>query len=251
MRHPVIAANWKMHGNQTLVKEWFAAFQKQDIDSANLEVVVCPPFPYLQQAKNAVMSGVSVKIGAQDVSDETKGAYTGQVSANMLTDNGCEYVIIGHSERRAINGETDALIAKKVLRALEAGLTPILCVGETLEQRQQNQTEQVVATQLLAVLETLTNEQVQAIIVAYEPVWAIGTGLAATAEQAQAVHAFLRQEVLKRNKKQGEMLRIIYGGSVKPENALELLAMPDIDGALVGGASLDAASFAQIVQAAK
>jgi triosephosphate isomerase len=251
MRRYVIAANWKMHGNGDMTKDWFGEFTKQMKSDAasNKEIVVCPPFPYLSLAKE--MASGTANIGAQNVSDEIKGAFTGQVSATMLKDSGCDYVIIGHSERRAINHETDALIAKKVQRALESKLIPILCVGETLTERQQNKTEQVIAKQLLSVLDTLTDDQVQTLIVAYEPVWAIGTGLAATTEQAQAVHAFLRAEIGKRSKQYAEVVRIIYGGSVKPENALELLAMPDIDGALVGGASLDAHAFAQIVNAAK
>lgn len=248
MRRSIIAANWKMHGSHSMVNDWFSGFKQQDIDISDVEVVVCPPFPYLLQAKD-LAHVTNVKIGAQDISDESKGAFTGQVSAAMLKDSGCSYVIIGHSERRTINNERDALIAKKVLRALEGKLTPILCVGETLAQRQQDRTEEVVSKQLLTVLDTLTGEQAQTLVIAYEPVWAIGTGLAATTEQAQVVHAFLRHEISKRSKKQSEEIRIIYGGSVKPENAQELMSMPDIDGALVGGASLEVQMFAQIVTA--
>ena len=244
MRRPLIAANWKMHGSQPMVFAWFSEFLNQKVTTSGSDIVVCPPLVYIEQA---VANAQGLNIGAQDVSDEAKGAFTGQVSAAMLKECGCEYVIVGHSERRAINHETDALIAKKVLQALEVKLIPILCVGETLSERQENKTEQVIAKQLAAVLDTLTPEQAQQLVIAYEPVWAIGTGLAATSAQAQAVHAFLRAQL----GTLGESLRIIYGGSVKPENAAELLAMPDIDGALVGGASLDAKAFAQIVSASK
>lgn len=249
MRTPVIAANWKMHGTQGQVKDWFHTFEQQNLPTTS-EIVVCPPFPYLLLAAHASKPS-NVKIGGQDLSNELKGAYTGQVSAEMLKDIGCSYVIIGHSERRALNGETNELIAQKVLRALEIGLTPLLCVGETLKEREEEKTEQIIAEQVTHVLGKLTNEQLKNIVIAYEPVWAIGTGLAATAQQAQTVHALIRGLVAKRDQKSGDALRILYGGSVKPENALELLAMPDIDGALVGGASLDPIAFAQIVQAAK
>lgn len=250
MRTPVIAANWKMHGSQNQVQDWFHTFQQQKNLPTTPEIVVCPPFPYLLPAQQAIKSA-NVKIGGQDLSNETKGAYTGQVSAEMLKDIGCTYVIIGHSERRAINGETNDLIAQKVVRALETGLIPLFCVGETRKEREDEKTEQVITEQVTHVIGKLTDEQLKTVVIAYEPVWAIGTGLAATAQQAQAVHALIRDLVAKRDQKNGEALRILYGGSVKPENALELLAMPDIDGALVGGASLDPIAFAQIVQAAK
>lgn len=249
MRHLLIAANWKMQGSQQMVAQWFAGFE-QPKSSHPCQVVICPPFPYLQAVKTCI-ENKTIRLGAQDISDEASGAFTGQVSGMMLKDVGCDFVIVGHSERRLINQESDERVANKVLRALEVGLTPIVCVGETLDEHESGKTEAVVARQLGVVLSHLSTEQIAQCVVAYEPVWAIGTGRTASAQGAQEVHGFLRKQLSERDKKVGETVRIIYGGSVKPTNVHELVEMPDIDGALVGGASLDPHTFAEIITASE
>jgi triosephosphate isomerase len=196
-----------------------------------------------------LLTGSAIAWGAQDVSAEARGAFTGEVAASMVAEFGCAYAIVGHSERRSYHAETDAQVAAKALRALEHGITPIVCVGETLAQREAGETEQVVGRQLQAVLDTLSTEQLGRIVVAYEPVWAIGTGKTATSAQAQAVHAFLRQLVVSKDAGVAERMQVLYGGSVKPDNAAELFAMPDIDGGLIGGASLKAEDFLAIGRA--
>lgn len=216
---------------------------------AGIEAAVCVPFPYLAQAQ-AALAGSSIAWGAQNLSEQSKGAFTGEVSAAMLLDFGCRYVIVGHSERRSLYGETDAVVAKKYLAAQTAGLTPILCVGESLEERESGVTESVVARQLDAVIEAAGVVSLAKAVVAYEPVWAIGTGKTATPEQAQAVHAFIRGRIATLDKGVAEGLTIQYGGSVKAANAAELMAQPDIDGGLIGGASLIADEFAAICKAA-
>ncbi len=210
---------------------------------------VCVPAPYLQQCADT-LAGSALAWGAQDVSSRASGAYTGEVAASMLVDFACRYVIVGHSERRAYHGETDAQVAQKTLAALNAGLTPIVCVGETLEQREAEQTNVVVSKQMSAVLELLDDDAVARIVVAYEPVWAIGTGKTATPAMAQEVHAQLRSQLRARSAAAADKVAILYGGSMKPDNAVELMAQPDIDGGLIGGAALKAADFLAIINAA-
>ena len=216
--------------------------------SVSCDLVVCPPAPYLAQAK-AALAGSAVAWGAQDMSAHESGAFTGEVSATMLQDFACRYVIIGHSERRAMHGETDALVAAKAVRALAAGLVPIVCVGETLAEREAGQTEAVVTQQLQPVLAAV-GAQLADIVIAYEPVWAIGTGKTATPMMAQQVHELIRAQLAQANATAAVKVQILYGGSMKPDNAKELLAMPDIDGGLIGGAALKAADFLAIARAA-
>jgi len=214
----------------------------------NVDCAVCVPFPYLSQAQQK-LSGGNVKWGAQDVHQLDKGAYTGEVSASMLHDFGCSYVIVGHSERRAYHAESNRLVAEKFMAAQQAGITPILCVGETLEQRENGTTENVVAGQIDALIELGGAQALHDAVVAYEPVWAIGTGKTATSAQAQAVHAYIRQRVAAHDGQIAAELCILYGGSVKANNAADLFAMPDIDGGLIGGASLVADEFLAICRA--
>ncbi len=215
-----------------------------------VKVILCPPYTSLSQASKLLKES-TVALGAQDMSEHDEGAYTGEVSAKMLLSAGCRYVIVGHSERRQYHGETDALVNRKALKAHERGLVPIICVGETLEQREQGKTNDIVRRQIEGVLKGLTDDQVAASIIAYEPVWAIGTGKTATPEQAQEVHALIRSLVDQMaGKESAQQVVIQYGGSVKPENAKSLLSQPDIDGALVGGACLKADSFVQIIRSA-
>lgn len=210
---------------------------------------VCVPAPYLQQCADT-LAGSALAWGAQDVSSHASGAYTGEVAASMLVDFACRYVIVGHSERRAYHGETDAQVAQKTLAALNAGITPIVCVGETLAEREAEQTNVVVSKQMSAVLELLDDDALARIVVAYEPVWAIGTGKTATPAMAQEVHAQLRSQLRARSAAAADKVAILYGGSMKPDNAVELMAQPDIDGGLIGGAALKAADFLAIINAA-
>jgi triosephosphate isomerase len=248
MRQKLVAGNWKMNGslaaNKVLIDGIVAG-----LANASAEVAVCVPAPYLGQVQ-ALIGGANVKLGAQDVSAHAVGAYTGEVAASMLQDFACTYVTVGHSERRAYHAESDDLVAAKALAALSQGLRPIVCVGETLAEREAGQTELVVGRQLDAVLAVLSVEQLANIVVAYEPVWAIGTGKTATPEMAQAVHAALRAKLALKNTQAAAGVRILYGGSMKPENAKDLLSQPDIDGGLIGGAALKAADFLAIIQAA-
>ncbi len=250
-RRPLIAGNWKMNGslaaNQVLLTGLLDGVAQ--LATVACDVVVCVPFPYLAQAQASLQDSV-IKWGAQDVSAQEVGAYTGEVAVSMLRDFGCGYAIVGHSERRSYHAEADALVAQKTLRVLEAGLTPIVCVGETLQERKAGLTEATVARQLNAVLAVLNTEQLAKIVLAYEPVWAIGTGITATPEMAQQVHAFLRTQLSGLNAQAAGQVAILYGGSMKPDNAAALLAMPDIDGGLIGGAALKAADFLGIVAAA-
>ncbi len=233
-RPRLVAGNWKMHGSRQANRALLDEILKQRPGGA--ECAVCPPFPYLAETAER-LRGSGVALGAQNVSEHAQGAYTGEVSAAMLADLGCRYVIVGHSERRQLYGESDSLVAKKYAAARAAGLEPIVCVGETLAEREAGKTEEVVARQLGAV-------QFKGGVIAYEPVWAIGTGRNATPEQAQAVHAFLR-------KMASPGTAILYGGSVKAQNAAAIFAMPDVDGGLIGGASLVAADFLAILRAAR
>ena len=248
MRRPFIAGNWKMNLNRSECRALASALSTQLPVNSACDVAICPPFVYLQTVADA-LSGSAVKLGAQDMHPQASGAFTGEISAGMLLDFGCQYVILGHSERRHIMGETDADVSAKVITALKAGLLPIVCLGETLIEREDGQTEQVVASQFEGSLGELSAAQFQQITIAYEPVWAIGTGKVATPEQAEQVHADLRTLIKTRyNSEVAETVRIQYGGSVKPENAGTLMAQPNIDGALVGGASLHIEQFLGIVR---
>ena len=246
MRKKLVAGNWKMHGSLAENAALLAALKPA---LEGIKAVVCVPFPYLAQAQ-AALAGSSIAWGAQNLSEQSKGAFTGEVSASMLLDFGCQYVIVGHSERRSLYGESDELVASKYVAAQAAGLTPILCVGESLDERESGVTEAVVARQLDAVIKLAGVGSLANAIVAYEPVWAIGTGKTASPEQAQAVHAFIRSKIAALDADIANQLVIQYGGSVKAANAAELMAQPDIDGGLIGGASLVADEFVAICRAA-
>lgn len=247
-KRTLIAANWKMHFGVEESLKYFASFKRKSLAYQNVEVVICPPFTSLYSASVALAESDLV-LGAQNCHQEKNGAFTGEVSAHFLDELGCAYVIIGHSERRQIFNEDDDMIAQKLVRVFDTSLTPILCVGETSEERRDQKTEMVIDRQLKIALRSLTHEQISRVVVAYEPVWAIGTGNTATPEQAQEVHKFIRKRI-------GQIVghntslesRIIYGGSVKPDNARGLLQQPDIDGALVGSASLEPEVFVKIIQ---
>jgi triosephosphate isomerase len=249
MRQPLVAGNWKMNGSVESVRELLSGLKAGIGDIAKCEVAVCPPYVFIPMTQ-AELSGTSIPWGSQNLSTEQSGAFTGEISGSMLTDFGCTYAIVGHSERRTLYGEDDGLVASKYAVARAAGLKPILCVGETLEEREKGITEEVVARQLDALIDL---EGVAALadgVVAYEPVWAIGTGVTATPEQAQDVHAFIRNRVAQHDSDVAANLRILYGGSMKPGNAPELMAKADIDGGLIGGAALKAEDFFGICKAA-
>jgi triosephosphate isomerase len=252
MRKPFVAGNWKMNTNSSGSVDLANNIASGVTDTAGTKatVAVFPPFVYLQSVIQA-LGASSVSVGAQDVYFEPDGAFTGEISTSMLKDIGCTYCLCGHSERRHVIGETDELINKKLTAAIAGGLLPILCVGELLAEREDSKTNDVVSRQLKNGLAGLSDEKVSAVTIAYEPVWAIGTGLTATPQQAQEVHEFIRKLLVDMyNEKMAEEIRIQYGGSVKPGNAAELMAQPDIDGLLVGGASLKADSFLAIIQGA-
>jgi triosephosphate isomerase len=248
MRAKLIIGNWKMNGSRTVNAELLNAIVA-GIGGARAQAAVCVPAPYLQQCQD-VLTGTPVAWGAQDVSVHACGPYTGEVCAAMLAEFSCRYVIVGHSERRAYHREHSELVAHKALAVLAQGMTPIVCVGETLEQREAGETMQVVGAMLQAVLNKLDAGSVRKLVVAYEPVWAIGTGRNATPDVAQAVHAELRAQLRARDAEAAEVVPILYGGSMKPDNARELLAQPDIDGGLIGGAALKAEDFLAIMRAA-
>ncbi len=250
MRKPLVAGNWKMNGSKAEAKSLIEGINS-GLGAVTAQVVVCPPFVYLSEAQS-LMPDSGIALGAQNVSQHGKGAFTGEISVDMLLDSGCEYVIVGHSERRALYREDDALVAEKVIVAAKAGLKPILCVGELLEDRESGNTENVVAQQLDVLLATEEGRAaLQNSVIAYEPVWAIGTGMTASPEQAQDVHAFIRRRVADKDAALAEKIQILYGGSVKGSNAEELFAKADIDGGLIGGASLNADEFLTICRAAK
>jgi triosephosphate isomerase len=249
MRRPVVAGNWKMHGSRLANEALLNELERRLKPEWPIDVVVFPPFVYLADAAR-MLDGGQIRVGAQDVCAEAGGAFTGQVGASMLKDVGCQYVIVGHSERRRLCHEDDALVARKFAAVLRVGLTPVLCVGETLEEREAHHTEAVVARQLEAVIDLNGAASFTTAVIAYEPIWAIGTGRTATPEQAQAVHAYLRSRIHAQDANMARHLRILYGGSVKAGNAAELFSMPDVDGGLVGGASLSADEFQQICAAA-
>ena len=250
MRQAMVAGNWKLNGNLESIRTLIDGL-KQGIGSVTRSsVVVCPPFIYLSEVAGLV-KGSKIGVGAQNISEQSSGAYTGEIAGDMAKDIGCEYAIIGHSERRALYGETNELVAEKFAAAQKAGLIPILCVGEQLDERERNVTEKVVGRQLAAVIQKSGIAALSKAILAYEPVWAIGTGKTATPDQAQAVHAFMRSQVSALDASIADSLSILYGGSVKAANAEELFAKPDIDGGLIGGASLDAEGFLAICRAVK
>ena len=249
MRRKLVAGNWKMNGSLAANSALLAAI-RAGLVPGGCDVAVCVPAPYLAQCLAELAFG-QIAWGGQDLSAHEAGAYTGEIAASMLVDFGCKYVIVGHSERRAMHGENNALVGQKTVRALAAGLTPIVCVGETLAQREAGQTDQVVGQQLDDVLAMLAPGQTSAIVVAYEPVWAIGTGMTATPAMAQEVHAMLRGRLAVKDAEAAGKVCILYGGSMKPENAAQLLAQPDIDGGLIGGAALKASDFLAIIGAAK
>jgi len=246
MRRALVAGNWKMNGSRQMAGELVSAISAGA--PGVVDVALFPPFPYLTTV-SGMLQGTAVVVGAQDVSEHAPGAFTGEVAAQMLTDCGCSMVLVGHSERRHGLGETDHGVAAKFLRAMDVGLVPVLCLGETLEERGANRTEEVVIRQLDAVFEQRPATELRPFVLAYEPVWAIGTGETASPLQAQEVHSVLRERMNAAGAL-GASTRIIYGGSVKPENAEELFSMADIDGGLIGGAALDGAAFLAICMAA-
>jgi len=248
MRNKLIAGNWKMNLTGVQISELVVELSKQSI-GIGTDVLLLPAFPYLSQVKT-LLSGSKLKLGAQDLCAKAPGAFTGEVAAEMLHDVGCDYVLVGHSERRALFAESDLLISEKFARAVKCGLKPVLCVGETLPERDSGDAFIVIKRQLDAVIAHCGVAVFERAVIAYEPVWAIGTGRTATPEQAQEVHAYLRSQIAARSAKLAGLIQILYGGSVKGANAKELLGMADIDGALVGGASLKAADFQEIIAAA-
>jgi triosephosphate isomerase (TIM) len=249
-RTPFIAGNWKMHKTIAEAEAYIQALLPKVGAIGDVEVVVCPTYTALQAMVDSAR-GSSVQVYAQNMQEADNGAFTGEVSAPMLTEIDVQGVILGHSERRQYYNETDRALQQKVPRALEAGLTPILCVGESEEERDRGDTERKLRHQVQEGLEKVAKDRLSEVVIAYEPIWAIGTGRVATPEQAQEAIAFVRALVEDRDKAAGQAVRILYGGSLKPDNAPELLALPDVDGALVGGASLDPGSFAEIVEAAR
>lgn len=250
MRKKIIAANWKMNMTEAEAEAFVATFRREIGDLDEIEIVILPPFTAIAKVSELLAQTQNVKVGAQNMHWERSGAFTGEISPAMLRELFVRYVVLGHSERRSLFGETDEIVNRKVRSAHEEKLRPILCIGETLEQRERGEVEKVLSSQLHGSLAGVDAEKLLETVIAYEPVWAIGTGKTATADQAQEAHAFVRQTLGEvSDKTTAQKVRIQYGGSVKPDNARELLSQPDIDGALVGGASLDPRSFAQIVQA--
>jgi triosephosphate isomerase len=249
MRDFLVAGNWKMNGSTAANAELLAGIIDGVPAGDGFSLLVCPPFPYVA-AVASLAEGSAVKVGAQNVSEHEKGAFTGEVAPAMLRDVGCDYVIVGHSERRALYGETSEQVAAKFVAAQAAGIVPILCVGETLEEREAGTTEAVVDEQLDAVLSAAGIEAFARAVIAYEPVWAIGTGMTATPEQAQDVHRHIRARLAKHDPAIADGVQVLYGGSMKGDNAAGLLAQPDIDGGLIGGASLKAEDFLAIARAA-
>lgn len=248
MRQPLVAGNWKMNGSRDSVKTLVDGINAGMGDISGVDVLVCAPYVFLADVQT-MLEGSAVQLGAEDCATETSGAYTGEIAAPMLAEFGCSHVIVGHSERRSLYGESDEVVATKYARVQDAGMVPILCVGELLEEREQGVTEDVVARQLDAVINSSGVASLANAVVAYEPVWAIGTGLTASPEQAQEVHAFIRARVAAHDAEIAAGLRILYGGSMKPSNAAELIGQADVDGGLIGGASLVADDFLGICRA--
>jgi triosephosphate isomerase (TIM) len=252
MRKKIVAANWKMNMTQAESARFIESLLIDLGDIADVEVVIVPPFTAIAKVTESLGKAQNIKVGAQNMYWERNGAFTGEISAELLRDLFVRYVVLGHSERRSLFGETDEIVNHKVRAAHEAALRPIVCVGETLEQRERGSVEKILSIQLRGSLAGLEPKELHETVIAYEPIWAIGTGRVATPAEAQEAHAFIRHTLGKLSADGGEeKIRIQYGGSVKPDNARELMSQPDIDGALVGGASLEARSFAQIVQAAR
>ena len=249
MRDILVAGNWKMNGSELANSELVSGIIAGAPDAANVHLLVCPPYPYLASVVEQI-KGSDVAVGAQNVSEHEKGAFTGEVAPAMLKDVGCEYAIVGHSERRTLYGESSAQVAAKFAAAQAAGLMPILCVGETLVEREEGSTEAVVAEQIGAALDTNGIQAFASAVIAYEPVWAIGTGMTATPEQAQDVHRYIRGLLSDQDQAIADGIQILYGGSMKGDNAAGLLGMPDIDGGLIGGASLKSDDFLAIARAA-
>lgn len=249
MRKPLVAGNWKMNGSRQIAAELCEGIAKGMGTLGNVDVIVCPPAILIPEAVNALKDS-AVACGGQDLDTHESGAYTGQTSAFMLNDAGCQYVIVGHSERRQFYGDTSELVAQKTQVALDAGLIPIVCVGESQQEREDGVTESIVGAQLQAVLDKVGIAVFDKLVIAYEPVWAIGTGLTATPEQAQDVHAFIRTMLAAQDQNIAQQCRILYGGSMKPGNAAELIGKDDIDGGLIGGAALTAQDFLGICAAA-
>jgi len=248
MRQILVVGNWKMNGSIESNQALLEGLKQGLANGSKTAVGVCPPYVYLQQVSE-LLKGTNIAWGGENLSEQDSGAFTGEVAASMLVDFGCKYVIVGHSERRSLYGESDELVVAKFAKAQAAGLIPILCVGELLEEREAGNTENVVKRQLDAVINQLGVASLAKSVIAYEPVWAIGTGQTATPQQAQDVHAFIRGQVAEKDAGVAEKVQILYGGSVKGNNAAELFAMPDIDGGLIGGASLKADDFLTICQA--
>jgi triosephosphate isomerase len=249
MRKILVAGNWKMHGSRAMIEQLLGAIVERSADRQDVDLAVFPPFPYLHLVRS-LAQGSDVAWGGQTLNPHSKGAHTGEVSGPMLAEFGCQYVLVGHSERRALYGENDQDVALRFAAALESGLRPVLCVGETLDEREAGQTKAVVSRQIDAVLDHCGMAGFRTATIAYEPVWAIGTGKTATPEQAQAVHSFIRDKLAAQDDTISGQLRILYGGSVNSSNAADLFAREDIDGGLVGGASLEADSFLAIRDAA-
>ncbi|SMF95929.1 triosephosphate isomerase [Methylomagnum ishizawai] len=248
-RRPLVVGNWKMNCTRATAQQLLADLLAGLPTDAKAQVGVCPAYVFIPEL-GAMLAGKTIALGAQNVADQDQGAFTGEISAPMLKEFGCAYAIVGHSERRLVYGETNALVAARYAKAIEHGITPIFCVGETLEEREQDKTFAVIDEQLQAVLDLCGVASLSQAVIAYEPVWAIGTGRTATTEQAQEVHAYIRAQIAKLDAEVAEGLQILYGGSVKADNAAALFGMPDVDGGLVGGASLDAKSFLAICLAA-
>ncbi len=248
MRKLLVAGNWKMHGSKTMVSTLLEGLLAGSSAGGSADLAVFPSFPYLSMAES-ILTGSHIQWGGQTLNPNAQGAHTGETSGDMLVDMGCSFVLVGHSERRSIYAESDDDVARRFKAALDAGLKPVLCVGETLDEREQGRTELVVGRQLDAVLNLLGIDAFKTAVIAYEPVWAIGTGLTATPQQAQSVHAFIRDKLTSLNVIIGGQIRILYGGSVKGSNAAELFAQSDIDGGLVGGASLTVEDFLAIYSA--
>ena len=249
MRKLMVAGNWKLHGNQAMLRQWLADFDAFDESLNDLDVALCVPYVYVPILKAAAAD--SIITGAQDVSAHDAGAHTGEVSAKMLQDVGTQLVLIGHSERRQDHGESDDLVRAKFQQALAQGLMPVVCVGESQQQRDQGEAFTVIERQLKAVIDLLNVDNAAQCFIAYEPIWAIGTGLTASAEQAQEVHQFIRSQLASKDVTMARQIRLLYGGSCKGSNAFELFSMPDVDGGLIGGASLTAEDFMAICQQAK
>lgn len=251
MRKPLMAGNWKMNKTVGEAVNMVKALKPAVTDVNDVEILLCPTYTALYAVNNEIKDS-NIKLGAQNLFWESKGAFTGEISPNMLKDSGCSYVIIGHSERRQYFGETNETVNKKTKAAFNAGLIPVVCVGETLEEREKDITFKVIETQIRGGLANLTAEEAASVVIAYEPVWAIGTGKTATPDQAQEVHSFIRKLYAELYKKDAaDKVRILYGGSVNPKNVADLMKQPDIDGGLVGGASLEADSFTQLVKYSK